>query len=298
VGSMRTSTKAGALGAALGILAVGVAIPSIVSGNDARDTFGNGMSAAQQDTPYVTQLTGGQEVPGPGDADGTGTAAITIDRAGGEVCWDINVQNITLPATAAHIHRGAVGVAGGIEVTLSAPNATGTAAGCTTVGGALATEIATNPAAFYVNVHTTDFGGGAVRGQLGAPNSVGGEARLLNSPVRVYDSRVSGGILKAGETRTISLQTGMAPNAVAAVPAGASGAIIRVAATDTAGPGFLKAFSAALTTEPATAALNWDKAGAIIGGELHVAVDAQGRIKITGGVNDTHVVIDVQAFIF
>jgi hypothetical protein len=116
---------------------------------------------------FTTTLTGAAEVPGPGDPDGSGTATITINRGTGEICWDISVTGITLPATAAHIHEAPVGVAGPVDVTLSAPDATGHASGCTTVSREHAKEIAKDPAEYYVNVHNVDFPAGALRGQLG-----------------------------------------------------------------------------------------------------------------------------------
>jgi hypothetical protein len=113
----------------------------------------------------TASMTGAQEVPGPGDADGSGTAEITIVDATDNVCYDLNVRNIA-PATVAHIHRGAQGVAGPPVVTLEAPT-DGGSEGCISAPGALADEIEANPAAFYVNVHNAEFPNGAVRGQLG-----------------------------------------------------------------------------------------------------------------------------------
>lgn len=110
-------------------------------------------------------MDGAQEVP-PADPDGTGVARIEINSGTGTVCWTIDVSNIELPATAAHIHRGAAGVNGPVEVTLSPPDGTGHAEGCTTASKALLKEIKKNSSAFYVNVHNEPFPGGAVRGQL------------------------------------------------------------------------------------------------------------------------------------
>ena len=62
--------------------------------------------------------------------------------------------------------RRPAGVAGPIVVPLGAPDANGVAEGCTTGDPAVLTRIQNNPAGFYVNVHTSDFPQGAIRGQL------------------------------------------------------------------------------------------------------------------------------------
>ena len=112
----------------------------------------------------TASLTGAQEVPGPGDTDGSGTAEITVVSATNSVCWDLNVRNIA-PATAAHIHRGGPGEAGPPVVTLEAPTDGGDE-GCVVTPAELAAEIQANPAAFYVNIHNAEFPAGAIRGQL------------------------------------------------------------------------------------------------------------------------------------
>lgn len=112
-----------------------------------------------------TNLTGAAEVPGPGDADGAGTAQITVNSGQRQVCYKLAVRNIAV-ATAAHIHEGGPTVAGPVKVTLGTPNASGMSSGCVTVDRALALEILKRPADYYVNVHNAPFPGGAVRGQL------------------------------------------------------------------------------------------------------------------------------------
>ena len=81
--------------------------------------------------------------------------------------WNIEVEDITLPAIAAHIHVGPPTTTGAVVVTLSPPDADGASSGCTSVERELAKTIAKEPAAYYVNVHTTDYPAGALRGQLG-----------------------------------------------------------------------------------------------------------------------------------
>jgi len=123
-------------------------------------------SSTSSNVNFSSTMSGANETQ-PADPDGTGTAAITIDMANGQVCYTLNVQNIVLPATAAHIHRGAVGIKGPPVVPFNVlPDASGTATSCVKTDAALLQEIASNPAGFYVNVHNSEFPDGAVRGQL------------------------------------------------------------------------------------------------------------------------------------
>ena len=132
-----------------------------------------GMTGTQEATTMgVTclygEFSGAAEVPGPGASNATGVALVSVDPSSGNICYEVAVANITLPAQAMHIHVNAAGQSGDIVVPFpSAPDANGMASGCTTTTVAgLASEIASNPAGYYVNVHTSDFPKGAARAQL------------------------------------------------------------------------------------------------------------------------------------
>ncbi|MEE8478174.1 MAG: CHRD domain-containing protein, partial [Gemmatimonadales bacterium] len=116
-------------------------------------------------------LDGAGEVPGPGDDDGSGTATVSI--TGTKVTFSFTVANIDMP-TAAHIHSGAAGVAGGVVVDLLGngvltdnSDGTFTATGMVDIDAQLASDISTTPEGFYVNVHNAAFAPGAIRGNLG-----------------------------------------------------------------------------------------------------------------------------------
>lgn len=121
--------------------------------------------------PFTTTLTGEAEVtaagiPNQGDLDGTGTAYITLNQGQGEICYELHVAGIFLPAAAAHIHVGASTTTGPVVVGLSAPDANGHASGCVSASADLIKAIRQNPENYYVNVHNSVYPAGALRGQL------------------------------------------------------------------------------------------------------------------------------------
>jgi hypothetical protein len=287
-------------------LVAAIAVPTIAFGN-ARSNLGNLHFQQAAQTPFVTRLLGTNEFP-PADLDGVGTAAVTIDIVkpdlpdGAEVCWDLSYSGITTPPLQAHIHAGGPGVNGVIIIPFQPFSnlGTSTATGCVAVSPPVAQQILDNPSNFYVNVHTSDFQSGAIRGQLAPGPAPAGEAHMLPAPLRAYDSRDSSGPkIAAGETRTISLATGVnGQNATTlAVPAGATAAIVTLTVTETVAGGYLKMYSAA-TTEPATSSINWFANNQTFAVSTQVAVDASGQIKITSGPSATQFIVDVIGYLF
>jgi hypothetical protein len=112
---------------------------------------------------FSANLVPGNEVP-PVTSMATGSALVGI--IGGSVVWNLNVTNLT-NITAGHIHRGAQGVNGPVVINFAPMfSAAGNARGSAPIDPVLANEITSNPAGFYVNIHTTQNPGGEVRGQL------------------------------------------------------------------------------------------------------------------------------------
>ena len=122
-----------------------------------------GMASAAAGQTLVGVLNGASESPGPGDPDGFGLAGFRFE--GTSVQYSIMIQHLATP-TASHIHRGAVGVAGPVVITLASAFPNNFASGTATASPALIDEIRRNPAGFYVNVHTGEFPDGAIRAQL------------------------------------------------------------------------------------------------------------------------------------
>jgi hypothetical protein len=142
----------------------------LLPGNPSAD-----VSTAQvkSEDPLFAVLLGGNEVgsdgkASAGDLNGKGSATILVDSGRGMLCFGITVSGLGSPV-AAHIHRAATGVNGNIVVPLVPPTTgnPGSSSGCVSgVSRGLLTSIKNGPTGFYVNVHTTEFPGGAVRGQL------------------------------------------------------------------------------------------------------------------------------------
>ena len=130
-----------------------------------------GAAGDRSSDPLVAVLDGGYEVSpegraGVGDPNGFGSATVLF-RGSRQICFGLTVAEIGKPA-AAHIHRGRAGENGPVVVPLTHPTSgnPGASSGCVRAGRALLADIQAHPKAYYVNVHTEAFPGGAVRGQL------------------------------------------------------------------------------------------------------------------------------------
>ncbi|MCI2417862.1 CHRD domain-containing protein [Saccharopolyspora sp. K220] len=145
------------------VLAIGTVVLALAGLTVGLAGAAPGDHAARDGVKLAAKLDGAQEVPGPGDPDGFGSARLTVFPD--QVCVYLKVSRIQLPTTAAHIHRGVRGVAGPVVVTLPNP-ATGEADGCVPIDRELAKELVNMPSGFYVNVHNDEFPDGAIRGQL------------------------------------------------------------------------------------------------------------------------------------
>lgn len=130
--------------------------------------------AAGAITTFDVYLNGFNEVtaagvPNQGDQDGWGLAHLVIDDGVSPptISWNISVFNITLPVVGAHIHQGASTTTGPVRIDFSG-QLSGSGLADADLTGVLA-----NPTGWYVNVHTSDFTPGAVRGQIPAPGGLG-----------------------------------------------------------------------------------------------------------------------------
>ena len=123
---------------------------------------------------YRAELSGANEYDpltdtlGVGDPDGHGIATITIDSETDFLTWSVDFHNLGA-VTAAHIHTGAAGHNGPVLIPFNLPSGL---VGDGNFSGSLGwfphawDAISSAPSDFYVNVHTSEFPAGAIRGQL------------------------------------------------------------------------------------------------------------------------------------
>jgi hypothetical protein len=138
-------------------------------------TVGTASAAGPQAEVYRLTLTGDQEATPTcappavcGDPDALGYMKLVVIPARDVVCFTTRWWDIDGTVVAAHIHQGPVGVAAPVVVPLFAGSFDGSdrTRACMPANG-LTGAINDDPAAFYVNIHSSVFPAGAIRAQLG-----------------------------------------------------------------------------------------------------------------------------------
>jgi CHRD domain len=134
-------------------------------------TIGVGVAGAQRRLAreFDATMRGSSEIPkGPAHARGT----FRVEFRHGEACFRMSVRALGAKPVAAHIHRGAAGVAGPIVIDFKITPRTfkgvspRVADKCVKAQASVVSAIRRNPAGYYVNVHTAKNPAGAARGQL------------------------------------------------------------------------------------------------------------------------------------
>ena len=112
-------------------------------------------------TKYTVTLDGAQEVPAVQTA-ATGTGTLDFDDEAKTLTGTITYTGLSGAPTAAHIHKEACGVSGGVAQALD-PGADSLDVDVTLTAAQITDLVAGN---LYVNIHTAENGGGEIRGQL------------------------------------------------------------------------------------------------------------------------------------
>ena len=115
-------------------------------------------------------MSGDQVMPGPGASNAFGTANLFVDLGNGVLCYRMGYDGISRP-TGAHIHRGGPHQSGDHVIDLH-PEANGDE-GCVGADPTALRNVRDHPEAFYLQLHTAEQPGGALRGQLFRTGSYG-----------------------------------------------------------------------------------------------------------------------------
>lgn len=111
---------------------------------------------------FRATLSSAAEVPSNASS-GTGTLEASFDKASSVLKWRVVYSGLTGPATMAHFHGPALpGANAGVVVPF--PSAASPAEGSATLTPAQITDLMAGK--WYVNVHTAQFPGGEIRGQV------------------------------------------------------------------------------------------------------------------------------------
>src|SRR5258707_415486 len=132
--------------------------------------FLGSLSSARAET-FTAYLSGAQQVP-VNATNATGYARIFVNEGAGTLSWVVVYNNLTSNQTAAHIHApAAIGANAAVAIGFSAPGGTsGTITGSGVITPTQLAQIRAHQG--YVNVHSMNFPGGEIRGQLGIERPV------------------------------------------------------------------------------------------------------------------------------
>jgi len=174
-------------------------IPDLLAGRDYINVHSTAFPAGEirgqilmpGETLFVATLTGNQEAP-PTETTGTGNASVILSPGLDSIKYHLHTS---LTPTNAHIHTAIGGMAGPITIPFT-PIAS-TIDGVASITPAQATDLAEGR--MYVNVHTTAFPNGEIRGQLLLPGETLATANLSGAnetpPVTTTASGVAAFIL-------------------------------------------------------------------------------------------------------
>ncbi|GEM_PF-1021967 len=129
--------------------------------------FGGGEIRGQLtiDSPFIAYMTGGQENPAR-TTSATGSGAISLNAAGTQALVTMKWAGLTGNTTAGHIHSGRSGVNGPVICDLAPAAAVSGAVVDFLCTFTVAQVTALKQAQLYLNLHTSMFTGGEIRGQI------------------------------------------------------------------------------------------------------------------------------------
>lgn len=105
----------------------------------------------------------------PGAGDGTGRISGVYDSRSNTLDYTLTWENLTAAVTNMHFHVGAPGVSGGVDLGVPGPWASSQSATGVMIGDPAEANLLAGD--WYLNVHTANFTGGEIRGQVLVANT-------------------------------------------------------------------------------------------------------------------------------
>ncbi len=169
------------------------------------------LSATANAEIFTANLTGVQEVPANAST-ATGYARITVNEGAGTLQFTVVFTGLAGTQNNCHIHApAAIGVSTGVAINFGIVGGTsGTISGSTTITPTQLSQLRAHLG--YVNVHSTAFPGGEIRGQLGVQRPVDNDGdgrtdfsilRFPNvaqpgvAPITYWNANTTGGVQNA-----------------------------------------------------------------------------------------------------
>lgn len=230
---------------------------------------------------FTVSLDGGEENP-PIATAGTATSSLTLTGEG--LAFRISADGLSGAITTAHIHRGAIGVNGPVQVDLTTFFTGSNAVGAVTLSPALRRDLIAGN--LYLNLHTAANSGGEVRGQIHLDDGFGLSAHLDQAQqVPPTGSPAIGSVVFTLTPEGLQLDitaTGLSGAINAAHihrgAAGVNGPAVRTLTADFSG-NTASALWRADDAEPLTPALIADLLGDGLYVNLHTAANPTGEIR-------------------
>jgi len=151
------------------------------------------VTAAHSAEPFSANLAGENEVPPINTA---GSGALRMEKVGSDITFSLSFSDLSSALTMAHLHFAPPKVAGGVMIflcggggqpdcpavtsgtitgTITAANVTGPTTQGIDIGDLDSALKAVRAGLAYANMHTTNFAGGEIRGQVRRGNANNGE---------------------------------------------------------------------------------------------------------------------------
>lgn len=116
-------------------------------------------------TTHHAELTGSEVVTSKGDADGYARAELSVSNELDQICYDVHDIRNLAPITSLTINRARRGQVGPAVLRVERANE-GVWKDCVKRSEWLERSVEYAPGAFYVQISTTEFPNGAIRGQF------------------------------------------------------------------------------------------------------------------------------------